>query len=470
MRVLAGHGARKLLRTLVLRTNRYFPFRYSNQWPYRAAAKAAAMRFGRHAGVLALYLRHGQTSAAWIPGLSDIDLTMVLKRGLSTAAEFDLVDLLWSDYRSLKRYFPMLGELRILGADDLNLWLRETSESPTPRAWTLLAGEPVYDSAADRSPDWRRRCLDFAMWIYLDLIPPCLAAPDSFLNREDLRRRVRKIFRVLKPVLSEKPVVGEDAVVFEEPRAASALALAAQCAIALERAVLRLENGCAGDAEPARTPPSGGARFHSNPSCRLAGVRSAMRFHETVLLVMENGSTAEAIAATMAAAGRCWDLPAVPLPQSVFHYMVRKYDSYNYQELQREREVLYGADPLDMPPPQHSDIATFLLAHVDHELALPRSEWLFSPGQFPSADELQVAFGQIMAVRLLVEKNWVSLVRRDVDAQARREYPECSQALAEIIRMCGSDREIARQRVFALFVDLTQAVRDSLESLRTIVQ
>ena len=469
MGVLGGGGARKLLRTLVLRTNRYFPFRYTNQWPYRAASKAAARRFGRHAGVLALYLRHAHTSAAWIPGLSDIDLTMVLKRGLSAAAEFDLVDLLWSDYRSLKRYFPMLGELRILGADDLNAWLRETSESPTPRAWTLLAGEPVYDSAADRSPAWRRRCLDFALWIYLDLIPPCLAAPDSFVNHEDLLRRVRKIFRVLKPVLSEKPVVGEDAL-FEEPHATNTLALVAQCAIALERAVLRLEDGCAGDAEFARTPPSGGARFHSNPSCQLAGVRSAMRFHETVLLVTENGSAAAAIAAAMAAAGRCWDLPPVPLPQSVFHYMVRKYDSYNYRELEREREVLYGADPLDMPPPQPSDVATFLLAHVDYELALPRSEWLFTPGQFPSADELQVAFGQIMAVRLLVEKNWVSLDRRDVDEQARREYPECSQALEDIIQLCGSDREIARRRAFALFLDLTTAVRDSLESLGTKVQ
>ncbi len=468
MRVLAGDSARKLLRTLVLRTNRYFPFRYSNQWPYRLASKAAARRFGRHAGVLALYLRHSHASAAWIPGLSDIDLTMVLKRGLSLAVEFDLVDVLWSDYRSLKRYFPMLGELRILAADDLNLWLRETSESPTPRAWALLAGEPVYDSAADRSPNWRKRCLDFAMWIYLDLIPPCLAAPDSLVNHEDLRRRVRKIFRVLKPVLSEKPVVREDA--FEEPRAASALALAAQCAITLERAVLLLEGGSAGNAEPARTTPSEGARFHANPSSRLAGVRSAMKFHETVLLVMENGSTAEAIAAAMAAAGRYWDLPAVPLPQSVFHYMVRKYDSYNYRELEREREVLYGADPLDMPPPQPSDIAAFLRAHVDHELALPRSEWLFSPGQFPSADELQVAFGQIMALRLLLEKNWVSLVRRDVDAQARREYPTCCQELEEIIQMSGSDREIARRRTFALFVDLTKAVHDSLESLGTIVQ
>jgi len=114
--------------------------------------EAVARTFRKHEGILALYLGRCLTSDAWVPGLSDIDLTLILKPGLSTVAEFDLVDSRWSDYRRLTRYFPMLGELLNLGAHDLNLWLRGSSESPAPPVWTLLDGEPAYDSAADHSP------------------------------------------------------------------------------------------------------------------------------------------------------------------------------------------------------------------------------------------------------------------------------------------------------------------------------
>ena len=169
-----GHG---LLRMLVLKTNPYFPFRYTNRWPYYLALKRTVAMVRPYAEVRALYLHHGVASGAWVPGLSDIDLFVIVERGLPAAREFDIVDSLRANYRRLKRWFPMLGELRILSADDLNPWLRATSEGPTPRSWMLLYGTPVLDLAFDHSPNWRTRALRLALWVYLDELPPAWRSP-----------------------------------------------------------------------------------------------------------------------------------------------------------------------------------------------------------------------------------------------------------------------------------------------------
>lgn len=200
-----GNGwAHGLLRTLVLKTNPYFPFRHTNRWPYALALKGTVATVRNYPEVIALYLRHGLASGDWTPGLSDIDQSVILERGLPAAREFEVVSSLRAAYRRLIRLFPMVSEPEILGVDDLKVWLGATCQAPAPRSWILLHGTSAIDTAWDHSPHWRSRALQVALWVYLDLLPPCLAKPHSHSRREDILRRAKKIDRALRPILAER--------------------------------------------------------------------------------------------------------------------------------------------------------------------------------------------------------------------------------------------------------------------------
>ena len=99
--------------------------------------------------------------------------------------------------------------------------------------------------AAVESPRWRQFAVGFALWVYMDVLPPCFAAPDSFLRRQDVQRRVRKILRLLKPLLSE---AGQSCGAVEANSVADAI-------LAIESAVVYLDSmALRDDTEPGWLP------------------------------------------------------------------------------------------------------------------------------------------------------------------------------------------------------------------------
>ena len=442
--------AHDLLRTLVLKTNSYFPFRYSNRWPYALALKRMVAAVRPYPEVRALYIRHGLTSLDWTPGLSDIDQSVILERGLPAGREFDVVDSLHASYRRLKRWFPMLGELEILGADDLNAWLRATSEAPAPRSWTLLYGTPAFEPDSDHSPHWRSRALKVAMWIYLDMLPPCLAKRDSYLQRVDVLRRVKKIDRLLRPNQAEK---GEKEAPIDPH--AHVPVLVAHAAKWLETAVALSDcSACAGK------------RDTTHPPEEIAGVRSALTFGGKFIVTLPNGLAPDTI--TAITAGKQWDRPPLPMAESVFAYMARRYDPYGYAALLRGGEISFGADPLEgVPPPGRAEFAAYLLSRFDHTLVFTRGEEMFPASESPVVAELGWGLNRLMGIRLLVEKGWVSADQDEIDAQWRREFPERAQALDELRLIARRAPRAARQEAFALFRSLANEVRDAVTAMET---
>jgi hypothetical protein len=207
-----------------------------------------------------------------------------------------------------------------------------------------------------------------------------------------------------------------------------------------------------------------GCDFDLSPNYRDPGVASALKFGNTVLLVLPNHSPAETITESVRSAAYSWDLPSLPVPEKVWRYMVRKYDPYSYRELLRKRTVLYGSDPLvGMIPPTDQDFAAFLLAQVDSVLTFPRGEVMFPLRGVATADELERAFARLMGPRLLLEKSWLSPVRNEISAHAKRELPEAGRALDEIIATISRDPDAAQRKAFALFMSLTAAVREGFE-------
>jgi hypothetical protein len=432
---------RTLLRTYILKTNPYFPFLYLNRCPHLLARKAVVNAVRRHREVRAVYVRRGSASGECIPGVSDIDISIILESGLPADREFEVLDHIHARFRGLRRWFPMLGELEILSENDLATWLPATSETPVPRSWILLHGAPLIDAWLNDSPNWPANAIKFALWIYLDLIPPCLLNPDPYLRRVDMRRRTRKILRLLNPILSgrgltERRVHAE----MEVPL------LVASAAEALDAAVSAA--ACGGPQE-------------------RAGCRSVVAFADKVAVVLESGLAPEEIAA--AVQGHGYGLPALPLSAEVFQYWVRKYDPYIYSSLLRHREIVYGSDPLPaMTPPGRAEYIDYWTSCLPGFLTFLRGPRLFPAGGRLDMAAWESELRRVMELRLWLDRECMPLRRPDIDAHWRREFPECARAVDRITIAAdgrartsgqkGSDGTEVRREAFTLFRSLASEV------------
>jgi hypothetical protein len=144
-----------------------------------------------------MWLWHDQ----WVPAMSDIDLQVIIRRGLKADQEYSFLEYSWKMFDQLRRFFPML-EVRILIEDELPVWLSYGTSGHPGLSPVVLRGTNAAPKAS-RSPLWRQVALSFVLWVYTDMLPPCFAVPDTFLRGKDIERRVRKILRLLEPILSE---------------------------------------------------------------------------------------------------------------------------------------------------------------------------------------------------------------------------------------------------------------------------
>ena len=158
-------GLKNAIRSAVVRTNPFPPFSRLNRLPY-SAAMGRVRRLARDLdGVASLYLRHGMVRDDWVPGLSDIDLTVVLDGELSAGSEFDTIVGFNKHYNALRRWWPMLGEVELL--PDAWSWTRHTVRVREVREWRLLEGKPTaacqFDGAEE---DAERSRLTHALWLF----------------------------------------------------------------------------------------------------------------------------------------------------------------------------------------------------------------------------------------------------------------------------------------------------------------
>jgi hypothetical protein len=116
---------KSFFRLLVIEFSRCKPLRFSFSCAYRLIPLAAAMIFRRDRRVLAVYVRDKIGTRDYRPGLSDIDLTIVVDfdAGREAAA------LSWQSdfrrrYQRLKRVVPVLGEIEIHRRSEFERLLR----------------------------------------------------------------------------------------------------------------------------------------------------------------------------------------------------------------------------------------------------------------------------------------------------------------------------------------------------------
>lgn len=120
----------------------------TNQWPglktlygqaYELGLAFTVNRFKSVPGILAIMLRAAEGGRAWVPGLSDYDLTVLVRRH-DGPPMIGFLDQLWHRYRSIKRSVPQLGEMEVMDVHEYGDFLAfgPTSTASLKRAYPLF--------------------------------------------------------------------------------------------------------------------------------------------------------------------------------------------------------------------------------------------------------------------------------------------------------------------------------------------
>lgn len=135
--------ARALLQRAVLRTNDVRGLRRVNAVPYAIALRLLGRLCERTDGVRGAFVRSGMARHGWTPGLSDVDLLVVLDDGRSPSDERRAATGLTRSYGRLKRGLPMLGELEIVAARDLDARTAHGVDAGAVASWPRLGDPPA---------------------------------------------------------------------------------------------------------------------------------------------------------------------------------------------------------------------------------------------------------------------------------------------------------------------------------------
>ncbi len=191
---------RDLLRLVVIKSDRFWPFRVLNRSAYGFATAAFVALCRTYPCVKSVYLRHALHGENFRPGLSDIDLTVVIDATLERRAEYCFLRSFWQRAALLSRLFPMIGEIEILNRSHLESWSRFGPEGRKTREWRLLHGvETVVDVPPATPARYSVETLNQASWFYIWHMARELGRERriAFLSIQDTLRVQRKISRHL---------------------------------------------------------------------------------------------------------------------------------------------------------------------------------------------------------------------------------------------------------------------------------
>ena len=308
--------------------------RATNNWPvanaaYRSVYRAAAGAVGRLASenraIAGIYARNSYALGTWVPGVSDIDLTIILREPTVTE-----ISELHVRYDRLRMRFPMLGEVEMLDESHAPAWTSHAITGLESKHWLRLAGE--HRMQCCYSGDERLDRLRHAVGIYRYNLLPLFWQPK--LDRMTLARLAAKLFRQLGKRM---------------PLTADPVAVLTACLKHLSSEVASFQ--LPGDGSPL-------------DYARLMDDRALPQRRELVshlppnngdcvaLLGPSNESTPRyQLVRSDVAALDCNGVKTIVMDINVFRFYLSFVEPLEYLTLLRERTVFYGADPFSPPIP-----------------------------------------------------------------------------------------------------------------------
>jgi predicted nucleotidyltransferase len=181
---------------LVIRSNAYRPFSWLNKQPYFLAISLFRRLCARSPEIHSAYLRHSLAEGRWEPGLSDIDLTILLHPGMTRESEFGFLSRFRRTYERIRRFLPILGELDILPVNYMKSWCLHSLRGRSVHRWATLCGTDFRDDdTLELVPEKGFDRLSYAFYFYVNSFLDRLSEPQwgAILEPEFLRRLQLKI-------------------------------------------------------------------------------------------------------------------------------------------------------------------------------------------------------------------------------------------------------------------------------------
>lgn len=160
-----------LLRKAVLATNGIPVVGTINRLPYHAATRLLGSRLGAIPEVCGLHARNSFAQGTWVPGRSDIDVTVILRQGLTPARALEAVARVKTGLAATRRLLPMVGEADILSAEDVAAYASPGWRRGEVRNWKHLWGERLSLPDGERADDPLARILHFYSYASASLFP-----------------------------------------------------------------------------------------------------------------------------------------------------------------------------------------------------------------------------------------------------------------------------------------------------------
>ena len=432
---------RDIVRTAVIRTNPYWPFSSLNKAPYQVAIKAFAHLCKGFPEIKTIYLRGGLSEGRFIPALSDIDLTVIIDPTVSVEQEYRFLRSFWKRCCRMKKLFPMLGEIEILNTEELAISTKfglPGGPGYQAASWRLLYGSEMPRDGYTLHPmSLRRDSLNHALWFYLKYFLEIFTSQEEslYLVSQDLGRLRSKIVRYLD---CSNGAEAAHAVLCDLP--SSNIELFSQVLNFLDEEICRFN----ADAIPMANTEPLAALEPSNPAVHddelldlreLASLSGAIKsiivnsFNKN-FVVLETGLDAPTLKTCLEAMSRVFpeknQMPVI-VNASMFEYMLRHYEPFEYAPFMKRRKVLFGEDLLsNMQAPSLDSFAHFLLGRVPNLLTFPRSYAVilgYAPTTF-RIRELEGAVEQCLLLRLYLEKKVVRPWYHELRMECEKRYPE----------------------------------------------
>lgn len=441
---------RDAVRTVVIKTNPYWPFSNLNKLPYDLAVKVFIQLCKKYREIDGIYLRAGLAEGHIIPALSDIDLTVIINSKLSLDQEFSFLSSFWQSYRRLKKLFPMLGEIEILNNEELGIWTKFGVPGYKAPSWKLIFGKEAPRTTYTAEPTrLTRDSLNYALWFYVRYFLEIFTCKEksSYLISQDLKRLRSKIFRCLNS-LDHAEATNKRVL---DPRS-SDIEMFSQILNSLDSAIRRfkVKDSPLMTIEwlPVRESDqlTRDSQFTNvSDLTRLNGmVQSVMaNFYNKVFIVLRTPLDLPNLRSCLETFNEVFFakhvMPTI-VTASMFEYMLRHYEPFEYTHFMAHRKLLFGEDLLSsIQAPSRDSLVHYLLGRVPTLLTFMRSYGVNSGCSLTR--ELECMVEQYLFVKLYLEKGIVNPWTNEILAECQKHYPEHYGELRELTETGRSSRQ-----------------------------
>ncbi len=400
-------------------------------------------------------MRHSMANGTWVPGLSDIDATIILKHGMDSRDAFRAMARFWRAWDTVRRCFPVLGDINVIRDDFIHAWTRFTIRGYEARQWTCISGEHVVRS---RYPAMQERlvrdALDHALTHYLEHI---LAA---FLVDKTLDAVALAEYRRITAKIVRYAQFGEPTPLQVKPAESCSWPEIVSVALsALTTAALRLMPGHATDVGPTSAGPPPGAvggdkttAAGAFPGTELLDIENdaleSVMASDGILYVVLKNDAADAnlvrVLTRMPALAQSCTSRIVVFTAALFDYYLYDYSPFRHGRLSDSRTVLIGSDPLAWcTAPDISSCARHICKQTGFVLTYPYSRDFLGVANGDGNISPKSVLQRYLFLQLYLRKKSIAASHHQCSLDCRDVAPDLYDRLSQNLNQLAAGRNPA---------------------------